>query len=152
MVKDSTWMYDIGKVAEEWRKLVAEAVSASSKADVDRNSVETDIKKRQADLALTVIEEKAKKAGIALTWKQIYQIDAQVKAAFMSADAQYWQAESSAKNANTSADAQSWDRHINDISESTGLSFEVVKGIFQALALKGLMGNRTVVEGFKKKY
>lgn len=151
-VKDSTQWYDIGKAGEEWRKLAGEAVSASAKADVDRNTIETDIKQRQADLALTLIEQRAKEAGIKLTYKQMYAIDGQVKAAFMNADAGYWQAETGAKQANTAADKQSWDRHINDIAESTKLSVDVVKGIIQALALKGLLGGRTVIEGFKQRY
>lgn len=148
-VADSTQWYHIGKVENDWLKSIEDYRIAAAKAAVDQATIETNIKTASADLALKILQQKAIKKGMELTDKQMEQINATISTMMKDAETNRWNAESNAQGQNVNRNRQLHDQYINDIANSTKLTYETVQDVLQAIIIKGgIQGSRNPI-GFK---
>lgn len=141
-ILEATQYYEMGKVQEEWSKLVGEARSAGAKGTIDTATIENKIKQETIRTVGMQLENAATSKGIELTDQQIAKLKADIEIGYKDAETGRWNAESNATNANTGRN-----RLINDISETSGLDIKSVTDILQTIAIGAQFGKGGVQKG-----
>lgn len=148
-IADTSQWYHIGKVEQDWLKSIEEYRSAAAKAAVDQATIDTNIKTASAELAIKMLQQKAIKKGMELTDAQMQQIDASIRTFYKDAETNRMNAESNYQNAATGVSRQQHEKFINDVANSTKLTYETVQDVMQAIILKGGIQQARNPIGFK---
>ena len=100
-ILNATQYYEMGKVEQEWKKLVQETREAAARGDIAQSTVDLKIRQEALRTVGMYLENRATKKGIELTDAQIQKIAAEIDVMFKDAETNRWNAESNAQNANT---------------------------------------------------
>lgn len=111
-------------------KVIDEARSALYKANADEATWELEIERVKTDLAGLYLKNDQTAMAIAKTGAEIKQIAEQLVQGWHKLNIDF-------ANANTGRKRYELDKWVNDISNSTKLTVETIKGIIQAILIKG---------------